>query len=115
MTTAAQRGAAGEDIAARLYAARGARILARRYRVRGGEIDLVVEEAGTLVFVEVKARPRLATAAHALTAAQWQRLEATATRFMLDYGIGADAPLRFDVVLVDGRGAAEVIENAGQF
>src|SRR5439155_14493815 len=49
-------GRTGEAAAARHLAARGFRILETRFRTRAGEIDLVAEEAGTLVFVEVKAR-----------------------------------------------------------
>ncbi len=112
---AAQTGRAGEDIAERLYLAQGARILARRFRCRGGEIDLIAELAGVLVFVEVKARARIETAAHAVTQAQWRRLENVAARFMLDHAIGPDTPMRFDVVLVGAGGAAEIVENAGQF
>ncbi|MCJ7726075.1 MAG: YraN family protein [Acidimicrobiia bacterium] len=49
-------GALGERIAERFLARRGARILARNLRLWPGEIDLLVELAGTLVAVEVKTR-----------------------------------------------------------
>ena len=49
-------GLLGEDAAARLLEARGYRILARRYRTRRGELDLVAEKEGAVAFVEVKSR-----------------------------------------------------------
>ena len=57
MTTPRQRtGALGEDIAARRLANAGYRIIVRRHRTPHGEIDLVCERDGTLVFVEVRTR-----------------------------------------------------------
>ena len=50
------RGKRGEDLACAELARRGYAILARRYRTRFGEIDIVSERNGAVVFVEVKAR-----------------------------------------------------------
>ena len=47
-------GLAAEEQVARAYQKRGAKILARRHRNEGGEIDLILLEGGILVFVEVK-------------------------------------------------------------
>ena len=49
-------GKSGEDRAVAELQRRGYAILARRYRTRYGEIDLVADDDGTIVFVEVKAR-----------------------------------------------------------
>lgn len=49
-------GRAGEDLAAAYLAEKGFRILERNFRCPRGEIDLVCEQGGVLVFVEVKAR-----------------------------------------------------------
>ena len=49
-------GAAGEKAAAKYLRRRGYRIVARNYRCRGGEIDLIALDADTIVFVEVKTR-----------------------------------------------------------
>jgi putative endonuclease len=46
----------GETAAARHLERRGLRILARNWRIRMGELDLVARDGGTLVFVEVKTR-----------------------------------------------------------
>jgi uncharacterized protein (TIGR00252 family) len=57
MTYARQAlGIDGEDTAGRTLEARGYRILARRYRTRFGEIDLVARQGDCIVFVEVKTR-----------------------------------------------------------
>ena len=57
MTTRRQRtGELGEEIAARHLRDAGYRIIERKHRTRHGEIDLVCERGGTLVFVEVRTR-----------------------------------------------------------
>ena len=52
----ARRGKAGEQWAARALLACGYRLLARRWRIPGGEIDLIAEDHGGFAFVEVKTR-----------------------------------------------------------
>ncbi len=49
-------GKIGEDLACRELERRGYAIVARRYRRRGGELDIIARDGPTLVFVEVKAR-----------------------------------------------------------
>ena len=58
-------GAAAEVLAARFLMARGLSIVGRNYRCRGGEIDLIVRDGKTLVFVEVRLRRSQAFAAPA--------------------------------------------------
>lgn len=110
-----QTGQLAEEAALRAYLARGARLLAQRYRVREGEIDLIVELNGTLIFCEVKSRRTIEEAAHSITPRQWQRLEQAANRYMLEHNVGALTEMRFDVVLLDRTGALQVIENAHLF
>jgi putative endonuclease len=112
--TAHLSGLAAEEIAARLYAPDGARVLATRWRCPEGEIDLVLGLPGLVVFVEVKARRRRDAAASAITPAQWRRLAAAASRYLAERA-EPDVACRFDVVLVDGSGAAERICNAKSF
>ncbi|HLG25606.1 MAG TPA: YraN family protein, partial [Candidatus Gracilibacteria bacterium] len=49
-------GQLGEDLALRFLTRKGYRLMERNFRIRGGEIDLIMEKDGILVFVEVKLR-----------------------------------------------------------
>lgn len=92
----------GEDEACRELVRRGYAVLARRYRSRLGEIDIVARDGDTLVFVEVKARShgRFGGGAAAVTPAKQRRLARMALEFMGRAGLTA-RPCRFDVVVVD--------------
>lgn len=105
-------GLSAEDAVAQAYQRSGASVLARRWRGPGGEIDLIVEQAGTVVFVEVKMAKNIATAASRITARQIARIFASAAAYLGDLPAGAETDARFDVALVDGSGVIEIIENA---
>ena len=111
-----QFGLYGEDLACRELERLGYVIVERRYRRRGGEIDIIARHRETLVFVEVKAREGddFGDAADAVTFWKRRRIAAVATDYLARHG-GLDQPCRFDVVAVrlDGGGqAVEVYENA---
>lgn len=96
-------GDAGEDLAARHLEGLGWRVLARNWRGRSGELDLVAEDGATVVFVEVKAR---ASRSHglpeeAVDARKRARLARAALEFLRARGLG-DRPARFDVAAVEG-------------
>lgn len=110
--TSYENGLAAEEIAARLYQMQQGQILEQRWRRKSGEIDLIVELAGTIVFVEVKARKTLDAAAYALSQKQQNRIFETAQIYLAESGRGLDADTRFDVVLVDRHGRSEILENA---
>lgn len=76
------------------------RILARRYRVAVGEIDLIARRGRTLVFVEVKARDTLAAAIEAVTPRARARILAAADAFVARNPDLADCDRRFDIVAV---------------
>lgn len=102
-TTAVDRGRAAEDLALAFLSANGLALLARNYRCRGGEVDLVMRDGDAVVFVEVRRRRRAADAAASITAAKRKRLARAARVFIRDE-LGAAAeefPLRFDAALVD--------------
>lgn len=77
-------GAYGEELAARWYEARGYEVIARNWRCREGELDLVAKKARLVVFCEVKARARQihGTPAEAVTPARQRRLRRSASRFL---------------------------------
>ena len=109
-------GKTGEDLACRELEHRGYAILARRYRRRGGELDIVARHGGALVFVEVKARQDRAfgDAAEAVGYAKRRRMVRLALDYVVEHGI-VNCPCRFDVVsiqLESGRPVVEVFENA---
>jgi putative endonuclease len=109
-------GARGEDRAANWYRAAGYDVVARNWRCAEGELDLVVERPGELVFCEVKTRSsdRFGVPAEAVTIAKQRRLRMLAARFLADHVLDAGTAgrnIRFDVVAVSGS-AVDVIEAA---
>jgi putative endonuclease len=99
-----QGGARAEDLCAELMRRAGLVLVERNWRCRHGEIDLIAEERGMLVFAEVRMRsgPGFGGAGESVTAAKRQRLLAAARLYL---SRRADTPCRFDVFLVDGAGA----------
>jgi putative endonuclease len=93
-------GVSAEGRAALLLAAKGYRELARRWRSPVGEVDLVVRRGRTLVFVEVKARPRIDDAAWSVLPRQKRRIVAAAEAWLAAHPEHAGYDIRFDAVLV---------------
>jgi putative endonuclease len=95
-------GKQGEQLAADLLVGEGARVLARNFRVTGGELDLVVEQDGDLVGVEVKTRRpgQPALPEEAVNATRLARLERALTTFAQQHG-HEDAGWRIDVVAIE--------------
>ena len=98
-------GARGEAAATRFLDRRGMSIIETRFRMRCGEIDLIGEIGGLVVFVEVKTRsgPGYGRPAEAVTAVKRQRMARAALAFLKGRG-WLDRPCRFDVVEVMDRG-----------
>jgi putative endonuclease len=96
-------GLAAEEAAARFLASRGLAIVARNYRTRFGEIDLVARDGATLVFVEVRRRTSRAFggAAASVDARKQSRLVAAARHYLAR--LGEEPACRFDVVTWDGE------------
>lgn len=90
----------------------GWRVLARRVRTPAGEIDAAAEKDGLLAIIEVKHRPTLAGAAAALGHRQQARLMAAAQALMADNPDWGAQGVRFDVLVVDARGAVRRIADA---
>jgi len=112
-------GRQGEDAAARYLRRRGYKVLARGDRLRRrDELDLVMLDGKTIVFVEVKTRrsQQFGHPAEAVDAAKQRRLTRLAVTFLKRHRL-LDHPARFDVVAVtwpegQRRPLIEHIENA---
>jgi putative endonuclease len=109
-------GILGETLACDELRHRGYEILARRYRTRLGEIDIVARDGPTLVFVEVKARRggEFGGAAAAVTVWKQRRIVQMAADYLARRQV-VDRPCRFDVVAIDfqdGQMRIEVYPNA---
>ena len=101
-----------ERIAERFLTSQGLTLVARNYRCRFGEIDLIMRENETLVFVEVRMRKPLrgktdfGGALASITAAKQAKLVATAQHYLAD--IRHPPPCRFDAVLLNGLNSRDV-------
>ncbi len=106
-------GARAEELCAQLLARAGLKVLARNWRCRLGEIDLVAEDHGTLVFAEVRYRGSASHggAGESVTAAKRARIVAAARAYLRGR---PEADCRFDVLLLDSldSGGVEWIRNA---
>ena len=116
-TTRQQTGADGETRAAALLETSGLAIVARNWRCRAGELDIVAREPGAsggLVFVEVRSRASnsFGGARASVTPAKQMRL-ARAAELFRQVTRSKHLPCRFDVVVIEG-GALEWIRDAFQ-
>jgi putative endonuclease len=93
-------GISAESRAAAWLIAHGYRILARRWRCRLGEIDIIAARRHLLVFVEVKARAQLDDAAESITERQKQRIAGAAEIWLAAHPDPAIHDIRFDAILV---------------
>ena len=105
-------GKVAEDRVLSAYFGQGYRLVCRRWRGPGGEIDLVLSKDGEAIFVEVKSSRSVADAAAHLSQRQIGRLLASAEAALGFFARGSLTPMRFDVALVDRAGRIDVIPNA---
>jgi putative endonuclease len=109
----AHRGSAAEERAAVFLQQQGPKLVARNYRCRFGEIDLIARDGETLVFVEVRMRTsdRFGGAAASITAAKRGKLVRAARHYLA--GNSRAPACRFDALLVQGCGREiEWLKNA---
>jgi putative endonuclease len=109
-------GEQGESLAVRALERAGYAVLARRYRTRLGEIDIIARDGPCLVFVEVKTRQhhRCGRPDEQITVRKQRKIVAIARLFLARTQVRADA-CRFDVVSVsmdDGWPQVNIIRNA---
>jgi putative endonuclease len=89
----------------------GLQLLTRNYRCRRGEIDIVMRDGDSLVFVEVRYRHRTAfgTAAETVSASKQARIIHCANCYLAQYRAWNE-PARFDVVCIEGGSPQRHIE-----
>lgn len=97
-----QTGARGERIAASFLDRKGYRIRETNFRCREGEIDIVAEQGGFLVFVEVRTKTNAAfgTPEESITAAKKEKLVTLAQTYIESHA-GLPANWRIDVVAIE--------------
>lgn len=96
------RGLIAERSAAALLESQGFKIVARRWKTKVGEVDLIARRPGLVVFVEVKARDNLDWAAESVGPRQRSRIIAAAEVWLAQHPEDANGDIRFDAVLVGG-------------
>ena len=108
------RGRQAEALATTFLERQGLKILARNWRCRFGEIDLVAKQGPGLVFVEVRTRRSRSHggAAESISATKRRRLVAAASLYLTR--ATPDSPCRFDAILIEAHGEIEWVRDAFQ-
>ncbi len=105
-------GVAAESRARLFLESKNYRILAQRYKTKGGEIDLVAKRDDHLAFVEVKRRKTHDEAAHAVLPRQQARIAIAAEIFLGEHQDLARCTASFDVILISPSQGCSHIEQA---
>lgn len=110
-------GAEAEKAVEHCLAARGLKLVARNFRCRYGEIDLVMDDRGTLAIIEVRSRRAgsLCSAGESVSRLKQKKIVLTARYLLATMPDLAFRPVRFDVVAIsrsDGENAVEWIRDA---
>lgn len=106
------RGLSAEDTVLRWYEAKGSRVLHRRWRGTAGEIDLIFEDHGVVVFCEVKSSNNTSRAAASLSQRQKMRICEAASEFLGSLPNGQLTEMRFDFAIVGASGVPQILQNA---
>ena len=114
--TPGSAGALAEERAEVYLQQQGLRSWIKNYRCKTGEIDLIMREGDTLVFVEVRLRTNkfFSSAAESVNYAKQQKLLRTAQRFLQERQLLDKHPCRFDIIAINHQhnGGIEWIRNA---
>ena len=112
-----QKGADGENKAVGFLISENYSIVARNWRTRYGEIDIIAFKDDTLVFAEVKTLPsgQLETLAHELDKRKQKKIVKTAQFFLLNHREYSNSKIRFDVLVVDMPGLPSVYHIVDAF
>lgn len=107
-----QRGENSEHLACKHLQANGLKLLQQNYRLRTGEIDLIMRDGNIIVFIEVRYRKsqRYGGALLSIDARKQARIIRTAQHY-LQYR-APEAQARFDVIAIEGDNGIQWIKNA---
>ena len=113
-TAAVSIGALGEEAAVKALKKQGYRIIDRNYRTRFGEIDVIARDGEYICFVEVRLRKNndYGSPAESIDKRKRNRIITTAKIYAASENI-YDAPMRFDVVLINAEASAGKLKNPG--
>jgi putative endonuclease len=106
-----RRGNEAETVAEKYLAGQGLHLISRNYYCKAGEIDLLMQDCNTLVFVEVRFRsnPYFGSAAESITAKKIQRIRKTAEHFLLTHTYFEHLYKRFDVLTISAQSSKHEI------
>lgn len=109
-TKPTNKGQLAEQLACNYLQQQGLKLIEKNYRCRQGEIDLVMQQGDSLVFVEVRQRSQsgFGGAAASVTVKKQEKLRLTALHYLQQKAPRADA--RFDVIAIQGESTAQQIE-----
>lgn len=111
---ARESGYDAEGAAANYLMGQGVQIIARNFRSKGGELDLVALDDDTLAFVEVRLRSHgcFGGAEESITPAKQRKIIRTAQLFLAKNPAHANKPCRFDCVLMNAPGNFQWVRDA---
>lgn len=95
-----QKGLWAEGIAVLYLMSKGYKILRRRYKAQGGEIDIIAKKSDMLVFVEVKARKKMNDGLYAISDRAKARIANAAYHYLSAYDVPMDTDMRFDAIII---------------
>ena len=100
--TTKEIGQLAENIAYQYLASNGLKLIERNYRISGGEIDLIMHDGNTTIFVEVRYRKSLkfGNGAESINHTKRSRLIATSLHYLQTHPQYNTAPCRFDVISI---------------
>jgi putative endonuclease len=117
--TSISLGKLAEESACRYLTANGLKLIEKNYKCRRGEIDLVMQDKNSIVFIEVRYRrnDRFGSGAESVISSKQQKLIMTAMHYLQTHKHASASASRFDVVSIQGRNGKndiEWIQNAFQ-
>jgi len=100
-----ETGAKAEETARIYLEQQGLRLVDQNYRCRQGEIDLIMQDAGTLAFVEVRYRKStgFGSPAESVTSSKQRRIITTAAHYLQSKQMRKMPPCRFDILAIVGK------------